>query len=196
MTLSYINRPLLKAPAVFEGIAGILTGEQGEADDLLHMPSILSKTREFSKLQDVYRKTLAASWAAQVGELPADRCIEEIFAGRDGWGGQGPDDNIPKTGHASDNPEDNESENDQRLLHSSRRKSPRLQPPERKPATHRRINSRDIFHDHSHEDSSHHHVRSATNKDAGSENLHMRAQEVDEFVTREDLRSWQISSTS
>jgi hypothetical protein len=34
----------------------------------------------------MYRRTLTASWAAQPGELTADQCIEDIFAGGDGWG--------------------------------------------------------------------------------------------------------------
>src|SRR5258706_6881042 len=33
----------------------------------------------------MYRRTLAASWAQQAGELPADKCIEDIFDGGDGW---------------------------------------------------------------------------------------------------------------
>ena len=33
----------------------------------------------------MYRQTLAASWAAQAGELPADECIEDIFTGGTGW---------------------------------------------------------------------------------------------------------------
>ena len=34
----------------------------------------------------MYRRTLAAYWSAQPGELKADECIEDIFAGGDGWG--------------------------------------------------------------------------------------------------------------
>lgn len=34
----------------------------------------------------MYRRTLAAYWAAQPGELKADECIEDIFAGGTGWG--------------------------------------------------------------------------------------------------------------
>lgn len=45
----------------------------------------MSKPRDHSDLQDMYRHALAASWAAQIGELPADQCIEDIFAGGDGW---------------------------------------------------------------------------------------------------------------
>lgn len=40
--------------------------------------------------QDVYRRALAASWACQPGELPADECIEDIFSGGDGFGEEGP----------------------------------------------------------------------------------------------------------
>jgi hypothetical protein len=45
----------------------------------------MAKPRDHSDLQDMYRHALAASWAAQIGELPADQCIEDIFAGGDGW---------------------------------------------------------------------------------------------------------------
>lgn len=34
----------------------------------------------------MYRRSLAAYWSAQPGELKADECIEDIFAGGDGWG--------------------------------------------------------------------------------------------------------------
>lgn len=33
----------------------------------------------------MYRRSLAASWVRQPGELPPDQCIEDIFAGGDGW---------------------------------------------------------------------------------------------------------------
>jgi hypothetical protein len=35
----------------------------------------------------MYRRTLAASWQLIPGELNADECIEDIFAGGDGWSG-------------------------------------------------------------------------------------------------------------
>jgi hypothetical protein len=47
---------------------------------------LTSKSREAGELQDMYRRTLAAYWSAQPGELKADECIEDIFAGGDGWG--------------------------------------------------------------------------------------------------------------
>jgi hypothetical protein len=48
------------------------------------MPSI-SKSRDQGELQDMYRRALAASWAAQMDELSADQCIEDIFNGGNGW---------------------------------------------------------------------------------------------------------------
>ncbi|KAH8811443.1 N-terminal C2 in EEIG1 and EHBP1 proteins-domain-containing protein [Xylogone sp. PMI_703] len=75
--------PPLKTAAVFGGIAGIMAGE-GEEGDLGYTPSI-TKSRDASELQDMYRRALAASWAIQQGELPPDECVEDIFAGGDGW---------------------------------------------------------------------------------------------------------------
>lgn len=48
------------------------------------------KARDVYELQDMYRRALAASWACQPGELPADECIEDIFSGGDGFGPDGP----------------------------------------------------------------------------------------------------------
>ena len=91
--------PPLKTAPVFGGIAGIMAGEQAEQDDvgrelslfirdailmIVDMPSI-SKSRDHGELQDMYRRALAASWAANSSELPADKCIEDIFNGGDGW---------------------------------------------------------------------------------------------------------------
>ncbi len=46
---------------------------------------LMSKSRDHGELQDMYRRTLAASWAAHPVELPADQCVEDIFNGGDGW---------------------------------------------------------------------------------------------------------------
>ncbi|KAI4714665.1 hypothetical protein J4E89_000346 [Alternaria sp. Ai002NY15] len=78
--------PALKTAQVFSGIAGIMAGEQAELEDHGAAPSLTSKSREAGELQDMYRRTLAAYWSAQPGELKADECIEDIFAGGDGWG--------------------------------------------------------------------------------------------------------------
>lgn len=78
--------PALKTAQVFSGIAGIMAGEQAELEESGTAPSLTSKSRDASELQDMYRRTLAAYWSAQPGELKADECIEDIFAGGDGWG--------------------------------------------------------------------------------------------------------------
>ncbi|RYP75105.1 hypothetical protein DL771_002566 [Monosporascus sp. 5C6A] len=83
--------PALKSAPMFGGIAGIVAGER-TATEAAHdagtgagaLPSI-GKSRDVSEVQDMYRRTLAASWACQPGELPADECIEDIFSGGDGW---------------------------------------------------------------------------------------------------------------
>lgn len=56
--------------------------------DLLAQSAIpnISKPRDAAEVQDLYRRTLAASWSRQPSELPADECIEDIFGGGDGWG--------------------------------------------------------------------------------------------------------------
>lgn len=77
---NYIAPPL-KSAMIAGGIAGVLSTEAGDGNE---MPSITSKTRELSEVQDLYRRTLAASWACQNGELAPDKLIEDLFAGGDG----------------------------------------------------------------------------------------------------------------
>lgn len=78
--------PSLKSAAVFEGFTGVIAAEtQDETVGPAKSGSVISK--EVSELQDMYRLALAASWASGTnGELAADRCVEDIFAGGDGWG--------------------------------------------------------------------------------------------------------------
>lgn len=86
---NYSAPPLRVAP-VFSGIAGIVAGEQADAEDPSHIPAVNSKAKETGdELRELYRKTVAADWTCQSGEISADRCIEDIFAGGDGWGKQG-----------------------------------------------------------------------------------------------------------
>ncbi|OMP86991.1 hypothetical protein BK809_0007077 [Diplodia seriata] len=79
--------PSLKNAQVFGGIAGIIAGEQVEGDESGHLPTLSKNSRADGELQDMYRRTEIAFWAAQPGELRADECIEDIFSGGDGWGG-------------------------------------------------------------------------------------------------------------
>ncbi|KAI0172444.1 N-terminal C2 in EEIG1 and EHBP1 proteins-domain-containing protein [Hypoxylon sp. FL1284] len=94
---NFVAPPLKTAP-MFGGIAGIMTGsEQIQVEppsedgsdaggpNNNNNANSLNKSRDASELQDMYRRSLAASWACQRGELPADECIEDIFSGGDGW---------------------------------------------------------------------------------------------------------------
>lgn len=100
MLRTHGSSPALKSAPVFGGIAGIMSAENGDGDESgrkscscsrrLHtddkqVPSITSNPRENGSMQDVYRTNLAAYWTAQPGELKPDECIEDIFAGGDGW---------------------------------------------------------------------------------------------------------------
>lgn len=99
--------PVLRTAPVFGGIAGIISssdpaatsaqhneatargGGDEEAADAAAMPNFSTYTttsKEIGEMQDMYRKTLSAYWSSQPGELKADECIEDIFAGGDGWG--------------------------------------------------------------------------------------------------------------
>jgi len=56
-----------------------------DADDLGHLPAISTKSREIADMQDMYRRTLAASWSSRACDLPADKLVEELFAGSSCW---------------------------------------------------------------------------------------------------------------
>lgn len=91
---THFKAPVLKTAMVFGGIAGVLTTEVGDSVDEAsgHMPSITSKTRETSELQDMYRRT----WSCGSDELPPDKLIEDLFAGGDG-GTMKPPPPVPKS---------------------------------------------------------------------------------------------------
>jgi hypothetical protein len=83
--------PPPKSAHVFGGIVGFVACENFEPVDADattpgHAPSSFTgKSRDMFEVQDMYRRALAASWASQPGELPADRCIEDLFAGGEGF---------------------------------------------------------------------------------------------------------------
>lgn len=98
----YFAPPLRTAP-VFGGIAGIISSsepaapsqnnnanEDGTGSGPEALPNLSTRNKELGEMQDMYRRTLAAFWASQPGELKADECIEDIFAGGDGWGSKSP----------------------------------------------------------------------------------------------------------
>ena len=111
----YTPPPLRTAP-VFGGIAGIISSSEpasspanghtnGDGNPLDPtsgpVPSLSATSREAGEMQDMYRRTLAAYWASQPGEMKADECIEDIFAGGDGWGKNGPPAHILHSAHGA-----------------------------------------------------------------------------------------------
>ncbi|KAL8933902.1 MAG: hypothetical protein Q9211_005518 [Gyalolechia sp. 1 TL-2023] len=186
--------PPLKSASVFGGIAGIMTAEQGQGDDYSHMPSMSSKTRELGKLQDMYRKTLAASWAAQDGELPADECIEDIFAGGDGWGktrkeGKKPGKPSSTDGEASDV--------DRRTLKAQHRTTSGSysKHTSKKSKGHLRTTSQTKSSSDNSGVSGTASIDRVQSSSSDSPAYNWRrADELDEFTAREDLRSWEIST--
>lgn len=91
------SAPALKSATMFNtGISGIImTGNENmdphEASKVGGAVPSINKTRDTSEAQDMYRRALAASWNCQHGELPADECIESIFAGGSGFCDSGGD---------------------------------------------------------------------------------------------------------
>lgn len=156
-----------------------------------------NKTRETGKLQDMYRRTLAASWAAQAGELPADQCIEDIFAGGDGWARHEGGQQTPSLRPSDESTADQDSDGDRgavRRQHSKPSEYGSRLGTKPKPR-------------HNHTNSKDHGNRGANGVDGRSsieQQVHSkgpstpsfpRAHEVDEFSAREDLRSWEISTS-
>lgn len=171
-----------------------MSSEQVEPDDLGNIPSMSSKTREIGELQDMYRRTLAASWAAQAGQLPADECIEDIFAGGDGWAKDQPG----GTGSGAKRREDDEQ------VESGAERRTKLGRHKGKPLGFgRHVANKSRSRESKHSDgedvsgvSGRGSIEQQMQSNSEKGNLqgydNMRAHEIDEFEAREDLRSWQI----
>ena len=127
----------------------------------------------------MYRRTLAAYWASQPGEMKADECVEDIFAGGDGWGPNGPPAHILQSGHGAGT--------------GSASSTPRV--------------DADLHGHHKHHDRQISDSSSARSPGLGSKSGHSHGGfsfgrkkkvyqkapgEVDEFEVREDLRSWTV----
>ena len=74
---------------VFSGIDGItglvLSSEQGEGHGQIPLQHTTGNNKEISDLQDLYRRTLVASWRSSTREPDADKLIEDLFCGGSGW---------------------------------------------------------------------------------------------------------------
>jgi len=185
------SAPALRTAPVFGGIAGIMTTEQGDTDDGNNVPSMSSKARESGKLQDMYRRTLAASWAAQAGELPADQCIEDIFAGGDGWAKHEGASTAPSP-RMGGSTEDDESEGDHRTLRGHKRNKSgshdTLKPNRQRNGNKSNASSPGPV---SGRGSIAQQVQSSQDAKRSEQRP---TNEIDEFTAREDLRSWAISA--
>jgi hypothetical protein len=178
--------PALKTAQVFSGIAGIMAGEQAELEDSGSAPTLTSKSRDASELQDMYRRTLAAYWSAQPGELKADECIEDIFAGGDGWGDRAkpysPQRGIrftTATGDSSTSVSGDESRDVQGSRRLFRKSHETLRPGDAHAGTSKHVRGRGSL-----EQQTHHMKAEAQRK------RHRPHHEVDEFELRQDLCSW------
>ena len=195
--------PPLKSAMVNAGIAGILSTEAGEGDDI---PTITGKTRELSEAQDLYRRTLAATWACSHGELAPDKLIEDLFAGGDGGRMDPP--KVPHKFKLAEAPRivsrDESMSSSSSEAESKRTITHRHLSPEMARHSHRRGGSSDAAHSHNSQSTMASAVsgRSSISQTEQSQNGHKRHenrrrnkpdfQELTEFDFREDLRSWQV----
>ncbi|EXJ57711.1 uncharacterized protein A1O5_12501 [Cladophialophora psammophila CBS 110553] len=198
--------PPLRSAMVVGGIAGVLTTEAGEGDDI---PSITSKTRELSEAQDIYRRTLAATWACQAGELPPDKLIENLFAGGDG--------KRPQSSSSKANQQQQQQQQQQHTRLGSREENGSSSSDEpRRPVTPRQLLTPQMAaggqgHGHGHRRGSSRDsptlqtaaTSSVSGRSSIEQQVHASQQdhrrrdrpdynEVTEFDLRDDLRSWQV----
>jgi hypothetical protein len=183
-----MSSPPLKTAPVFGGIAGIITSEQGELDEGGNAPMMSSKiAREVGELQDMYRRTLAASWSSQMDELPADKCIEDIFAGGDGWGKikNTPSLQVETTRRHGESTEENDS--DSGTLHTPTHRRQHSNFSRNAQAKHKSRGGgptagKNTGHPHS------------SSSEEQRRKPHRRP-ELNEVELREDLKSWEISAS-
>lgn len=186
--------PPLKSAMVIGGIAGILSTEPGDGED---MPTVTSKTRELSEAQDLYRRTLAATWACHVGELPPDKLIEDLFAGGDGGRMKPPKPPAKLQPSPHFHIRDESLESSSSDAESRRTATPQHLTPETARTGHRRNVSSDVPGSHS-SNSSNATVRPGMHQHTEHNHKDHRRRnqgappEPSEFDLREDLRSWQV----
>jgi hypothetical protein len=164
------------------------------------MPSI-SRSRDQGELQDMYRRALAASWAAAAGELPADQCVEDIFNGGDGWNSSSlKGSSAPRLGVSAHFEDDlNNEHHDRHHHHRTASGSSTKSAHSQSTVTTKRTVPRK-GHGHKHKDSNETMgISPGLQSDSLSEVISergrtgfRRAHEVDEFDVREDLVAWKL----
>lgn len=189
-------RPPLKSATVFGGIARVVhSAEPGDSEELGHLPSIITKTREVVDMQDMYRRTLAASWTSRACDLPADKLIEELFAGSSCWNNESH--NIHGDTYADNHNDHLSAEAVSQQTRSGKRLSPSFE---------RRPKSISSSHSHGSGKTPDSHSTLGHSQKGGSieQQLYDGAKgrgwkqrhtehELCEFDVREDLRSWDIA---
>ncbi|CAG8415902.1 unnamed protein product [Penicillium salamii] len=187
--------PQLKSATVFGGIAGVVhSTEQPIEDDLGQLPSINTKSREMADMQDMYRRTLAASWSSRACDLPADKLIEELFAGSSCWNNDTHNANAASTGGHRES-----------LLSADAAARQSRTGKYLSPSFERRPKSSSSAHSHSNEKTPDSLATLGHPKKGGSieQQLYDGAKgrgwkapstndELSEFDVREDLRSWEV----
>jgi hypothetical protein len=152
------------------------------ADGSAATPSLSVGSREAGELQDMYRRTLAAYWSAQPGELKADECIEDIFSGGDGWGDrEKPYDEPRRIRFVNADSSSSTSEGESRKESSILRKSHETLKPGDTTSKSASVRGRGSLE------------QQAQQMQAEAKRERRRPHhEVDEFAVREDLCSWRL----
>ncbi|KAF3394288.1 hypothetical protein F1880_005181 [Penicillium rolfsii] len=189
--------PPLKSATVFGGIARVVhSAEPGDSDELGHLQSLHTKSREVTDMQDMYRRTLAASWTSRACDLPADKLIEGLFDGSSCWNNESHNswgDTYPDSSNDHLTPE---------VVSQQTRAGKRLSPsferrPKSSPSNHSHgVGKTPDSHPtlgHTKKGGSIEHQLYDGVKGRGWKPRHAE-HELSEFDVREDLRSWEIAT--
>lgn len=173
------------------------TEQPVDPDDIGHLPSINIKSREIADMQDMYRRTLAASWSSRACDLPADKLVEELFAGSSCWNNDA---------HNADAGISTEGRGESLLSVEAATRQSRTGK-KLSPSFERRPKSSSSNHSHSNGKTPESLATLGHTKKGGSieQQLYEGARgrgwkspntnnELSEFDVREDLRSWEVSA--
>ena len=143
-------------------------------------------------MQDMYRRTLAASWLSGTDDIPADKLIEDLFATGSCGNDEHPDARSRRTAD-NNNELHPDRDTDTRQTRSGNRLSPSF---ERRPKS----SSSQFLNESKGSDSSGHirkggSIQEQLQDSANGKTWKSRSEvdELSEFDVREDLRSWEVS---
>lgn len=180
-----------------------MTAEPVDPEDSGTMTAVTSKSREAGdELRELYRRTLAAEWTSQPGELSADKCIEDIFAGGNGWGDKtnGYEATSPtKQRHSTQidglrSLTDNDARHYQTAKHNGTWQGFFKRRQDIKRASRESLGKRDDISSRGTRGRGSFEHQGHQMKGEGENGHHRPPHEMDEFDLRDDLRSWKIPS--